>query len=61
MGSCIRDGASSHTRHAIAISTPPFVKPQRERVVTPGKLHAACETCDALANELGALRHQFPL
>ena len=56
-----RWGIEPYGRHAIAVSTPPFVKLQQERIVTSNKLHAACETCNALAAELGELRGKFPL
>jgi hypothetical protein len=56
-----RWGIEPYGRHAIAISTPPFVKLQQERIVTSSKLQAACETCAALATELGELRGKFPL
>ena len=56
-----RWGIEPYGRHAIAVSTPPFAEPQRERIVTSSKLQAACETCTALATELGELRGKFPL
>jgi hypothetical protein len=55
-----RWGIEPYGRHAIAISTPPFVQPTKERIITASQLKAACEACDNLANQLGALRHAFP-
>lgn len=56
-----RWGVEPYGRHAIAVSTPPFASPQQERIITSSTLQVACETCDALASELGALRGKFPL
>ena len=56
-----RWGIETYGRHAIAISTPPFVEPQKERIVSTVELMTARDICINLANDLGALRQQFPL
>ena len=56
-----RWGIESFGRHAIAISTPPFVEPMREHVISTEELEAARRTCIDLASELGKLRDKYPL
>jgi lysophospholipase L1-like esterase len=55
-----RWGIEPYGRYAIAVSTPPFVQPISERIISASQLETARATCDSLANELGALRHAFP-
>ena len=56
-----RWGIESFGRHAIAISTPPFVEPRKEHVISTEELDAARRTCIDLATELGKLREKYPL
>ena len=56
-----RWGIEAYGRHAIAIPTPPFVDPKKERIVSTDELVTVREDCLSLAKELSALRERFPL
>ena len=48
-------------RHAIAITTPFFVEPQRSMIFTTGALADIYSNCESLVHELVTLRNEHPL
>lgn len=56
-----RWGIEPYGRHAIAVSTPPFVQPIKQHIISSSELKAACEDCDSLVHELGELRRAYSL
>lgn len=56
-----RWGIEAFGRHAIAVTTPVFVEPIKEREFTSKQLRELCNKCEQLNTELNKLRKEYPL